>query len=376
MSSSELESTDSPVSEDEEGKIYQLIYDLIPANDKEEKEDVVPFRIGLLALNPDNSVSQVNVTLMAIIMMMMCWLFAFSSGDIPVPLKTDAERSVPPHTVGKYRALYLEEFNYFEEIPALNGDTESSAERPWRLSGADITDYFNYGFDEEIWKMYCKKQAEVHAANGKLYLSLSCDLINRQPSATNDVIGGKLRSSRRERGDNSQCSTAQSQAYLYRRGPPALSSLDRGHSKGFDDPSTSKPCSSGVSYLIPRNMTLKAGVRETAKAWEFILRQEESENSRERSRKRGLAKGRRRVRDKNRGKCSSSHSGKERNEEERKHSYHSSERVSERPRESSHRDNSEGKKKSSRSSRGSTSKRDGGEDRESQSRHKNKKANK
>ena len=63
----------------------------------------VPFRIGLLALNPDNSVSQVNVTLMVIIMMMMCWVFAFSSGDIPVPLKTDAERSVPPHTVGKYR---------------------------------------------------------------------------------------------------------------------------------------------------------------------------------------------------------------------------------------------------------------------------------
>ncbi|KAF3835127.1 hypothetical protein F7725_027685, partial [Dissostichus mawsoni] len=178
-------------------------------------------------------------------MMMMCWLFAFSSGDIPVPLKTDAERSVPPHTVG-----------------------------------ADITDYFNYGFDEEIWKMYCKKQAEVHAANGKLYLV----------SEVSKALAGSV-----------------FHTYLYRRGPPALSSLDRGHSKGFDDPFTSKPCSSGVSYLIPRNMTLKAGVRETAKAWEFILRQEESENSRERSRKRGLAKGRRRVRDKNRGKCSSSH---------------------------------------------------------------------
>ncbi|XP_033937740.1 pre-mRNA 3'-end-processing factor FIP1 isoform X1 [Pseudochaenichthys georgianus] len=370
MSSSELESTDSPVSEDEEGKIYQLIYDLIPANDKEGKEDV-----------------------------------QISSGDIPVPLKTDAERSAP-HTVAynDTRALYLEELSYFEETPALNGDTESSAERPWRLSGADITDYFNYGFDEEIWKMYCKKQAEVHAANGKLYLGQkghtrpsSGSSASRQPS----VIGGKRGSSRRGRGHHSQDVTGMSpeadrfsyngpspsncnylfaftnpSPYLYRRGPPALSSLDSRHSKGFDDPSTSKPCSSGVSYLIPRNMTLKAGVREAAKAWEFILRQEESENSRERSRKRSLAKGRRRVRDKNRGKCSSSHSGKERNEEERKHSCHSSERVSERPRESSHRDNSEGKKKSSRSSRGSTSKRDGGEDRESQSRNKNKKANK
>lgn len=27
------------------------------------------------------------------------------------------------------------------------------------LLGADISDYFNYGFDEEGWKTYCKKQA-------------------------------------------------------------------------------------------------------------------------------------------------------------------------------------------------------------------------
>ncbi|KAI4828242.1 hypothetical protein KUCAC02_022347 [Chaenocephalus aceratus] len=130
MSSSELESTDSPVSEDEEGKIYQLIYDLIPANDKEGKEDV---QIVCRELNPVKCFTAYNDT----------------------------------------RALYREELSYFEETPALNGDTESSAERPWRLSGADITDYFNYGFDEEIWKMYCKKQAEVHAANGKLYLDVT-----------------------------------------------------------------------------------------------------------------------------------------------------------------------------------------------------------
>ncbi|KAJ4943467.1 hypothetical protein JOQ06_005968 [Pogonophryne albipinna] len=204
MSSSELESTDSPVSEDEEGKIYQLIYDLIPANDKEGKEDV----------------------------QIVC-----SSGDIPVPLKTDAERSVPPHTVAynDTRALYLEELNYFEETPALNGDTESSAERPWRLSGADITDYFNYGFDEEIWKMYCKKQAEVHAANGKPYL----DVTEMSPEADRFSYNGPSPSN-----CNYLFAFTNPPPYLYRRGPPALSSLDSRHSKGFDDPSTSKPCSS------------------------------------------------------------------------------------------------------------------------------------
>ncbi|XP_063747225.1 pre-mRNA 3'-end-processing factor FIP1 isoform X2 [Eleginops maclovinus] len=316
MYSSELDSIDSTGSEDEEGKIYQLIYDLIPENDKEEKED---FQI-------------------------LC-----SSEDIPVPLKIDAERSVPSHTVAynDTRGLYMEEFNYFEEIPAQNG-TESPREKPWRSAGADITDYFNYGFDEEIWNMYCKKQAQVHATNRKLYLGQkghtrqeekdcsaypsSGSPTSRQPSATNNVIGGKPGTSRKVKRHNYQVVTEMSPEadrvfhhvpspsnfnslfaftspppHLYRGGPPALASLDSEHSKGFDDPSTSQPCSSGVSYFIPRNMALNAGVRETAKAWEFILRQEEGENSREKSRKRVRAKGSRRGRDRNRGRCSTPH---------------------------------------------------------------------
>ncbi|KAM3619883.1 uncharacterized protein V6R79_015197 [Siganus canaliculatus] len=42
-------------------------------------------------------------------------------------------------------------------------------EKPWRKSGADITDYFNYGFNEETWKKYCKKQSKLAAANRKLH---------------------------------------------------------------------------------------------------------------------------------------------------------------------------------------------------------------
>lgn len=32
------------------------------------------------------------------------------------------------------------------------------ADKPWRLPGADQTDYFNYGFDEFTWASYCLKQ--------------------------------------------------------------------------------------------------------------------------------------------------------------------------------------------------------------------------
>ena len=37
--------------------------------------------------------------------------------------------------------------------------TESS--KPWRKPGADVTDFFNYGFDEFTWASYCLKQQQM-----------------------------------------------------------------------------------------------------------------------------------------------------------------------------------------------------------------------
>ncbi|XP_064637614.1 pre-mRNA 3'-end-processing factor FIP1-like [Lineus longissimus] len=50
---------------------------------------------------------------------------------------------------------------------AINGvqiyefDLETIQEKPWLKPGADLTDYFNYGFNEETWKKYCEKQKSV-----------------------------------------------------------------------------------------------------------------------------------------------------------------------------------------------------------------------
>ena len=35
--------------------------------------------------------------------------------------------------------------------------------KPWRITGTDQTDYFNYGFDEYTWTTYCIKQRGVRA---------------------------------------------------------------------------------------------------------------------------------------------------------------------------------------------------------------------
>ncbi|BHF57496.1 hypothetical protein SprV_0100043800 [Sparganum proliferum] len=39
-----------------------------------------------------------------------------------------------------------------------NLTTLGEEEKPWKRPGADITDYFNYGFTEETWTQYCEKQ--------------------------------------------------------------------------------------------------------------------------------------------------------------------------------------------------------------------------
>ncbi|KAL1972947.1 hypothetical protein VTN31DRAFT_6489 [Thermomyces dupontii] len=43
----------------------------------------------------------------------------------------------------------------------LDADLISEEEKPWRRPGTDLSDYFNYGFDEFTWASYCLKQKEL-----------------------------------------------------------------------------------------------------------------------------------------------------------------------------------------------------------------------
>ena len=40
-------------------------------------------------------------------------------------------------------------------------DFPSESSKPWRKPGSDVTDYFNYGFDEFTWASYCLKQQQM-----------------------------------------------------------------------------------------------------------------------------------------------------------------------------------------------------------------------
>ncbi|KAL7269513.1 Cleavage polyadenylation factor subunit fip1 [Rhizina undulata] len=41
---------------------------------------------------------------------------------------------------------------------SMDSDAVLPADKPWRKPGADVTDYFNFGFDEFTWTAYCQKQ--------------------------------------------------------------------------------------------------------------------------------------------------------------------------------------------------------------------------
>ena len=45
--------------------------------------------------------------------------------------------------------------------PIFDVDMTNLAEKPWRRPGSDISDWFNYGFDEISWEAYCYRRRQL-----------------------------------------------------------------------------------------------------------------------------------------------------------------------------------------------------------------------
>ena len=52
-----------------------------------------------------------------------------------------------------------------------NIDIDQLTEKPWRKPEVDLTDYFNYGFNEDTWRLYCKRQQEIRQESRNLFMS-------------------------------------------------------------------------------------------------------------------------------------------------------------------------------------------------------------
>ncbi|KAL0281044.1 UNVERIFIED_CONTAM: hypothetical protein PYX00_002159 [Menopon gallinae] len=64
-------------------------------------------------------------------------------------------------STGKFSIEDFESVGVINGVPAHEFNVDVLEEKPWRIPGADITDYFNYGFNEDTWKAYCERQKRI-----------------------------------------------------------------------------------------------------------------------------------------------------------------------------------------------------------------------
>lgn len=66
-------------------------------------------------------------------------------------------------TITRIPGIDINKVGEFEGKPITSINLQDLKEKPWRQPGADVSEYFNYGFDEFTWTAYCSKQDKLRS---------------------------------------------------------------------------------------------------------------------------------------------------------------------------------------------------------------------
>lgn len=88
---------------------------------------------------------------------------------------------------GKFNIEEFEQVGTISGVPAHEFSIDSLEEKPWRKPGADITDYFNYGFNEDTWRAYCERQKRFRVQESGVGLATLSVLHSNQPMPQNGM---------------------------------------------------------------------------------------------------------------------------------------------------------------------------------------------
>lgn len=83
--------------------------------------------------------------------------------DTPTAQTASIEPAFHPEEKSSIPPLDMDKVPDYNGKPITQTNIEELEEKPWRRMGADITDYFNYGFDELTWIAYCNRQDNLRA---------------------------------------------------------------------------------------------------------------------------------------------------------------------------------------------------------------------
>jgi len=74
----------------------------------------------------------------------------------------DASKYPPARAPASHPQINLDAVGTVDDgRSVLDLDLAAMADKPWRRPGSDLSDWFNYGFDEISWEAYCYRRKDV-----------------------------------------------------------------------------------------------------------------------------------------------------------------------------------------------------------------------
>ncbi|XP_025054130.1 pre-mRNA 3'-end-processing factor FIP1 [Alligator sinensis] len=120
----------------------------------------------------------------------------YSYGTAPVNLNIKTGGRVYGSSGGKVKGVDLDAPGSINGVPLLEVDLDSFEDKPWRKPGADLSDYFNYGFNEDTWKAYCEKQKRIRMGLEILPLTSASNKIMAEDNIMEVTPGAEIQDGR------------------------------------------------------------------------------------------------------------------------------------------------------------------------------------
>lgn len=100
---------------------------------------------------------------------------------LPPALAPESAPHIDPTATGTYSVASE---GKEEEVPIFDVEIESLAEKNWRRPGSDLSDWFNYGFDEISWEAYCVQRRDMAALAAEMKANVLVRWSAHQKSST------------------------------------------------------------------------------------------------------------------------------------------------------------------------------------------------
>ncbi|XP_033920578.1 pre-mRNA 3'-end-processing factor FIP1 isoform X1 [Melopsittacus undulatus] len=108
--------------------------------------------------------------------------YGYGAAPVNLNIKTGGGRTYGS-SGAKVKGVDLDAPGSINGVPLLEVDLDSFEDKPWRKPGADLSDYFNYGFNEDTWKAYCEKQKRIRMGLEILPVTSSANKITAEDNA-------------------------------------------------------------------------------------------------------------------------------------------------------------------------------------------------